>query len=90
MAPRYMSRPQNFESSSLLSLRCLTYFVSFAGSIGGCFFVRLMAIEPWCAGSIRIRVGTLERLPGAVAHCWPSPRSIGSLTVLPSARWKVW
>ena len=28
-------------------------------------------------------------LPGALFHCWPSPRSIGSLTVWPVASRKV-
>ena len=39
-------------------------------------------LEP---GSIVTSCGVLKRLPGALFHCWPSPRSMGSLTRVPVA-----
>ena len=37
-------------------------------------------------GSIWIFFGVLYKFPGALFHCWPSPRSIGSFTVWPFFR----
>ena len=66
----------------------LTYFVSAGGGIGGISLSSVSVMSP-ATGSTFTCTGVLYKLPGASAHCWPSPRSIGILTVKPSARLKV-
>ncbi len=83
-----MGRPQNFVSRSLWMRSCRMYLVSAGGAIGGISRSSVSVTGP-PDGSIRIAAGVLYRLPGARAHCCPSPRSIGSFTVKPSDRRKV-
>ena len=60
------------------------YFVSGGGGIGGITrSSETRIVEP---GSMATFRGVLYRFPGARFHCRPSPWSIGSFTVLPSAR----
>jgi len=54
--------------------------------LSGIAWSSVMANVPPRAGSMSTCRGVLYRLPGARFHCWPSPRSIGSFTVWPSAR----
>ena len=65
---------------------CLTYFESATSGSGGIFLSSETRMTVSVDGSIRIRAGELYRLPGADAHCWPSPRSGGSFTTWPSER----
>ncbi len=65
------------------------YFVSGGSGIGGITWSRTRRTVPPRFESIVSFCGVLKRLPGARFHCWPSPRSIGSFTVWPSARRKV-
>ena len=66
---------------------CFTYFVSGrSGSRRDLLVERRCEWAVACAGSMCILTGVLYRLPGACAHCWPSPRSGGSFTVCPSLR----
>jgi hypothetical protein len=84
-----MGRPQNLVSLSLWMRTWRTYFVSSGGGMGGIAVSRSILTTSSRDGSIAISRGVLRRFPGARLHCCPSPRSMGSFTTCPSARWKV-
>ncbi len=85
MAPRYISRPQNLESSSLFMRRCLTYFVSLAGSIGGLRFVRAMCTVSPRAGSMRSLTGFAEQIARRAGPLLPFAAIHWKLDHLPAA-----
>ena len=67
---------------------CRTYLVSAGTEMGGISWSRTILTGVLFL-VIVIFTGLLYKFPGAMFQCCPSPRSMGSLTTLPSARWKV-